>query len=258
MKQTTQQRLNQLMSERNLKQVDILNMSLPLQKETGIKMSKSHLSQYVNGKSSPDQYKLYLLAKTLNVSEAWLLGYDVPKEDKENDVPSIETIYNQLDQKRQAKVYNFADRQLREQKYGVADAGKIVPLKRREPKLVDIYGRLSAGGGAYNDKSVIETVEVDSAPPKYDMAFVVSGDSMEPMFEDGEVVFVNETQDIFNGQIAAIEINNEAFIKKIYLEDKRMRLVSLNTDIKADGSRLYPDFYADECDNLFVIGRVIM
>ena len=85
MKQTTQQRLNQLMSERNLKQVDILNMSLPLQKETGIKMSKSHLSQYVNGKSSPDQYKLYLLAKTLNVSEAWLLGYDVPKEDKGND-----------------------------------------------------------------------------------------------------------------------------------------------------------------------------
>ncbi|MCZ1702529.1 helix-turn-helix domain-containing protein, partial [Enterococcus faecium] len=80
MKQTTQQRLNQLMSERNLKQVDILNMSLPLQKETGIKMSKSHLSQYVNGKSSPDQHKLYLLAKTLNVSEAWLLGYDVPKE----------------------------------------------------------------------------------------------------------------------------------------------------------------------------------
>lgn len=33
MKQTTQQRLNQLMSERNLQQVDILNMSLPLQKK---------------------------------------------------------------------------------------------------------------------------------------------------------------------------------------------------------------------------------
>ncbi|WP_446912819.1 helix-turn-helix domain-containing protein [Enterococcus faecium] len=100
MKQTTQQRLNQLMSERNLKQVDILNMSLPLQKETGIKMSKSHLSQYVNGKSSPDQHKLYLLAKTLNVSEAWLLGYDVPKEDKKNNIPSIETIYNQLEKPR--------------------------------------------------------------------------------------------------------------------------------------------------------------
>lgn len=175
-----------------------------------------------------------------------------------DNTQSISTIYNQLDQKRQAKVYNFADRQLREQKYGVADAGKIVPLKRREPKIVDIYGRLSAGGGAYNDKAVIETVEVDSAPPKYDMAFVVSGDSMEPMFEDGEVVFVNETQDVFNGQIAAIEINDEAFIKKIYIEGKRMRMVSLNVDTDKNGKRLYPDFYADECDNLFVIGRVIM
>lgn len=190
------------------------------------------------------------IADGLNMKAEDLMSLD--------NTQSIFTIYNQLDQKRQAKVYNFADRQLREQKYGVADAGKIVPLKPRVKQTVDIYGRLSAGGGAYNDKAVIETVEVDSAPSKYDMAFVVAGDSMEPMFEDGEVVFVNETQDIFNGQIAAIEINNEAFIKKIYLEDKRMRLVSLNTDIKADGSRLYPDFYADECDNLFVIGRVIM
>lgn len=187
-------------------------------------------------------------------------GLNMKAEDlmRLDDTQSISVIYNKLDRKRQAKVYNFADRQLREQKYGVADAGKIVPLKRREPKLVDIYGRLSAGGGAYNDKAVIETVEVDSAPSKYDMAFVVSGDSMEPMFEDGEVVFVNETQDVFNGQIAAIEINDEAFIKKIYIEGKRMRMVSLNVDTDKDGKRLYPDFYADECDNLFVIGRVIM
>jgi len=175
-----------------------------------------------------------------------------------DNTQSISTIYNQLDQKRQAKVYNFADRQLREQKYGVADAGKIVPLKPRVKQTVDIYGRLSAGGGAYNDKSVIETVEVDSAPPKYDMAFIVSGNSMEPMFEDGEVVFINETQDVCNGQIGAIEINNEAFIKKIYLEDKRMRMVSLNVDTDKNGNRLYPDFYADEYDDLFVIGRVIM
>lgn len=187
-------------------------------------------------------------------------GLNMKAEDLMNldNTQSIFTIYNQLDQKRQAKVYNFADRQLREQKYSVAGTGKIVPLKPRKKIPVDIYGRLSAGGGAYNDKAVIETVEVDSAPTKYDMAFIVAGDSMYPTFEDGEVVFVNETQDVFNGQIAAIEINNEAFIKKIYLEDKRMRMVSLNVDTDKNGKRLYPDFYADECDNLFVIGRVIM
>ena len=75
MKTTTSLRLKQILSERNLRQVDILNSSLPLQKELGIKMGKSALSQYVSGKSSPDQDKLVLLSKTLGVSEAWLMGY---------------------------------------------------------------------------------------------------------------------------------------------------------------------------------------
>lgn len=46
------ERLKQLMSERNLKQVEILEKSLPYQKELGIKMGKSTLSQYVNGVQS--------------------------------------------------------------------------------------------------------------------------------------------------------------------------------------------------------------
>ncbi|MGM0206477.1 hypothetical protein IGI96_000946 [Enterococcus sp. DIV0421] len=108
MRQTTQQRINQLMSERNLKQVDILNMSLPLQKETGIKMSKSHLSQYVNGKSSPDQHKLYLLSKTLQVNEAWLLGYDVPKNDNSEHNTSPPTQLIPLDEKLGAKITELA------------------------------------------------------------------------------------------------------------------------------------------------------
>lgn len=80
MKESTSDRLKQIMRERNLKQVDILKLSIPHQKELGIKMSKSTLSQYVNGVQSPDQDRLYLLSKTLNVSEPWLMGYSVDRE----------------------------------------------------------------------------------------------------------------------------------------------------------------------------------
>ena len=73
------ERLKQLMSERNLKQVEILEKSLPYQKELGIKMGKSTLSQYVNGVQSPDQHRIYLLSKTLEVSEPWLMGYEGQK-----------------------------------------------------------------------------------------------------------------------------------------------------------------------------------
>ena len=84
MKVTTSQRLNQIMNEKDMRQVDILNASLPYQKQLGIKMGKSALSQYVSGKSVPDQNKLVLLGKTLGVNETWLMGYDVDREPNSN------------------------------------------------------------------------------------------------------------------------------------------------------------------------------
>jgi len=43
-------------------------------------MNKSDISQYVSGKVEPNQRKLFVLGKALNVSEAWLMGYDVSRE----------------------------------------------------------------------------------------------------------------------------------------------------------------------------------
>lgn len=91
MKETTSQRLKQLMNERNLKQVDIINMSKPYQKKLGVTLGKSALSQYVNGKSSPDQHKLTLLAHTLDVNEAWIMGYDV-SSDRHNTTKTKEDV----------------------------------------------------------------------------------------------------------------------------------------------------------------------
>lgn len=233
MKQTTQQRLNQLMSERNLKQVDILNMSLPLQKETGIKMSKSHLSQYVNGKSSPDQHKLYLLAKTLNVSEAWLLGYDVPKEDKENGVPTIESIYNQLDRPRKTKVYNFAEYQLREQ-------------NKRPKTTIEIRGYVSAGTGEWLDDEIVDEVSYEGVIPEHDFAVKVNGDSMLPLFEDGQVIFIKSTSDVRDGQIIVCQVNNEAFVKKL----SGNKLVSLN--------KKYEDISICDTDYFKIYGVVVL
>ena len=79
-KYETSDRLNQLMAEKNWKQVDIINNSKKFQEKLGVQLGKSALSQYVNGVQAPDQKKLSLLALTFDVSEAWLMGYDVPRE----------------------------------------------------------------------------------------------------------------------------------------------------------------------------------
>lgn len=75
---STSKRLKDIMQERNLKQVDILTLAKPYCDKYDIKLSKVDLSQYVSGKVEPGQSKLFILAEALNVSEAWLMGLDVP------------------------------------------------------------------------------------------------------------------------------------------------------------------------------------
>ena len=83
----TAERLKLLMEEKNLKQVDILNKA----KIVGGYLSKSALSQYVSGKSEPDQEKLTLLSDILGVSETWLMGYDTPQTIAKNTFEAVST-----------------------------------------------------------------------------------------------------------------------------------------------------------------------
>ena len=87
---TTAQRLEQVMKSRNMRQVDILNAAEPYCKKYGIKLGKNDMSQYVSGKVEPGQDKLTILGLALNVSEAWLMGYDVPMERKTAPIPMEE------------------------------------------------------------------------------------------------------------------------------------------------------------------------
>lgn len=64
-------RLNKALEIRGMKPIDLSH-------KTGL--SKARISQYTNGVYEAKQKALYLIARALNVSEAWLMGYDVPME----------------------------------------------------------------------------------------------------------------------------------------------------------------------------------
>ena len=61
-------RLKQAMNIRNMKAVDLCEKT---------KIPKGAISYYLAGKSTPKADRLYLICKALDVSEAWMLGYDV-------------------------------------------------------------------------------------------------------------------------------------------------------------------------------------
>lgn len=76
---TTSDRLHEIMKEQNLSQADIIRKAEPFAEMYDAKLTRPDLSQYYHGKTIPTQNKLFLLAAALNVSEAWLMGYDVPR-----------------------------------------------------------------------------------------------------------------------------------------------------------------------------------
>lgn len=95
LKENTSSRLKAIMKERNLRQVDILEKAAPLCKKHGVKLNKSDLSQYVSGTVEPGQDKLTILAKVLDVNEAWLMGYNVPMDKNYKPVKKININFNE-------------------------------------------------------------------------------------------------------------------------------------------------------------------
>lgn len=77
---TIAQRLKEALQIAGKKQADLV-------RETGL--DRGSISSYLSGKYEPKQKAIYKLAQALNVSEAWLLGYDVPMartaDQKKND-----------------------------------------------------------------------------------------------------------------------------------------------------------------------------
>nr|DAP64837.1 MAG TPA: bifunctional HTH-domain containing protein/aminotransferase [Caudoviricetes sp.] len=69
--QSFSSRLQEAMNIRDVKQADLCALT---------QIPKSAMSQYVNGAFEPKQDRLWKLAHALQVSEAWLMGYDVPMD----------------------------------------------------------------------------------------------------------------------------------------------------------------------------------
>ena len=78
-------RLNDAMALRELKQIDFVHTA----EKFNIKLGKSHMSQYVSGKTVPRADIAHFLAAYLRVNEDWLMGKDVPMEEHAAILPDF-------------------------------------------------------------------------------------------------------------------------------------------------------------------------
>lgn len=117
---------------------------------------------------------------------------------------------------------------------------QLVPYK--------VHARLSAGlGDFYMENYDYDTVYFDH-DYTYDIASWIHGDSMQPRYQDGEVALIRAQGFDIAGAVYAVVYNEETFIKKVYLEEHQVRLVSLNP--------AYADIYAP-LDQVRIVGPVV-
>lgn len=76
---TCADRIKTALALKGMKQSDLCRLT---------NIPKSAISQYISGAYDPKQDRIYLISKALNVSEAWLMGLDVPMERTDSKVSS--------------------------------------------------------------------------------------------------------------------------------------------------------------------------
>ncbi|MFR6533297.1 MAG: helix-turn-helix domain-containing protein [Staphylococcus simulans] len=230
------------------------------------------------------------IAKALNVNPAFLMGWvdgDNKKEDvsvslyqdiienlddlKENNAPLVndfieeiikeqnnkstlipETtrIQTRLSYSRQHNVLDFAKHQLELQNNTKDNIVDFNDYKDNKVNEASVYGYASAGTGEQIFDEPQFKVAVKGDVPIHDLALQVNGNSMEPMFHDKEIIFIEKTHEIKNGQIGVFIIDGEAYVKKVYVEEDRLTLVSLN--------KAYPDLHFYENQSVELVGKVIL
>ena len=203
------------------------------QQELGAKIgiSKNAIGNYEKGFRSPKKNTMFDLANAFNVSIDDL--FPPIQKDTPPTTSPIQTIYDQLEPPGQRKVITYAEKLRDEQEKRRKEKINEVSEKVIDLYQVEVVSETAAASGfnygfGYDDTDR-ETIEVDERPPRHDIATKVSGDSMQPDYQDGDILYlVDKGLTTYNGDLAVIAYGDRSYFKKIYTENGRLRLVSLN------------------------------
>ena len=171
-------------------------------------------SAWERGIKEPSKEKVAQLEKILKVAKGYFTQIEIVR------------LYESLSKQGKEKVVLYARNLSQEEK-----AQKVTAMPERLYEY-RVYERMSAGIGAsvYDDQN-FDTVYFNEELA-HDFASWVSGDSMEPKYQNGSVALIRETGFDYDGAVYAVVCNNQTYIKRVYREEDGLRLVSINPKYK--------------------------
>lgn len=213
------------------------------------------VSKWEKNENFPKGKDLKKLAEIFNVTSDYLLGLTDDKLKKittQNEKTEIISIYDQLEEPRQEKVLNYAKEQLDEQ-----ENSNIISIFNKpqddEDYITDyVEGLVAAGHGTFQEDNLHMEVRLraNDVPNEYDTIAKVAGDSMEPLIEDNDLLFIKITSQVDINDIGIFQVNGKNFVKKLKRDyDGSWYLQSLNSG--------YEEIHLTENDDIRTIGEVV-
>ena len=188
-------------------------------------------SAWERGVKEPSKEKVNRLEQLLKVPKGYFTEIEVVR------------LYNTLSNKGKNQVVEYARDLVKKE--------KIQQVISVSEKLYEyrVYEKMSAGIGAsvYDDRNY-DTVYFNEELA-HDFASWVSGDSMEPKYQNGSVALIRETGFDYDGAVHAVVCNNQTYIKRVYREEDGLRLVSINSR--------YDDIFISYDEDPRVVGVIV-
>ena len=240
-------RVRKLRESRNMTQTELSEI-------LGMK-TYTTVSKWEKNENFPKGKDLKKLAEIFNVTSDYLLGLTDSKLGKitaQSEKNEIISIYDQLEEPRQEKVLDFAKEQLEEQENSKITS--IFDKSKDDEDYINDYveGLVAAGRGIFQDDNLHMEVRLraNDVPNEYDTIAKVAGDSMEPLIEDNDLLFIKITSQVDVNDIGIFQVNGKNFVKKLKRDyDGSWYLQSLNNS--------YEEIHLTENDDIRTIGEVV-
>lgn len=181
------------------------------------KVSEGTISCYINGRYEAKHNRVNQFATVLKVNPAWLMGYDVPMEEAKAAETSIPPGFEPLP----------------------------------EMQKVPIVGHIACGEPILAEQNIEGYVDAP-IDVHVDFALICKGDSMiDAGIQNGDAVFIRIQETVENGEIAAVRIDDEATLKRVYWDGDTLVLMPANNAYAPKS------FRGEEINDVYIEGKAI-
>lgn len=202
----------------------------------GYSQSNKAVWSWEKGVTEPSGSLLMILCEILHITDIYNEFFG-----KNPDNP-----LSLLNEEGQAKAIEYIELLKTSGKYTPAQT-VIIPF-RKNIRLFDLPA--SAGTGSFLDGENYTILEVgEEVPVDADFGIRISGDSMEPQFISGQIVWVHQQETLSTGEIGIFYLNGNAYCKKLKDEGNGLFLTSLNTK--------YEPIAVKDTDSFKIFGKIV-